>query len=341
MAATQDDALVLFPGALGDFICFLPTLLALRARHAGRLRVLAQPSLLALLRLPGSDGASIHRREVADLFTSAAAPADATVALLGGFGAVYTWTGAAAPQVAQRLSAINTGPVGGYSVRGMRDGEHAVEYYARCAGLAPAAGIDGIIADDSAWIWRWLAERGLDGRRLFVIHPGSGASRKNWRGFSVVARGWVQRTDAPVVVLHGPAEAPRRPNEGRSSLAQRRPESLREPRVLHVRDLALAQVAALLRHSTLYLGNDSGISHLAAAVGVRGVVLFGSSDPRTWAPRGGTVQVVHAPEPCGACGADVFCTHRLAPSRVTQALWRDSGCGAEPAVERRPRLPVH
>jgi ADP-heptose:LPS heptosyltransferase len=51
-------------------------------------------------------------------------------------------------------------------------------------------------------------------------------------------------------------------------------------------------VAALLSQADLYLGNDSGISHLAGAVGARGVVLFGPTRPHQWRPLGGNLLVV-------------------------------------------------
>jgi ADP-heptose:LPS heptosyltransferase len=71
-------------------------------------------------------------------------------------------------------------------------------------------------------------------------------------------------------------------------------------RGLPLRNLTLAQVAALLRRSALYLGNDSGITHLAAAIGAPTVALFGPSDPQKWRPRGKRVAVLHAmPSPAG------------------------------------------
>jgi heptosyltransferase-2 len=72
-------------------------------------------------------------------------------------------------------------------------------------------------------------------------------------------------------------------------------------RVCLARDLPLPALAALLQRVRLFLGHDSGISHIAAAAGTRCVLLFGPTDPEVWAPPGGKVTVVRAPE--GELGA--------------------------------------
>ncbi len=56
--------------------------------------------------------------------------------------------------------------------------------------------------------------------------------------------------------------------------------------------LELAQVASILSRATLYIGNDSGVSHLAGAVGARGVAIFGPTRPDQWRPLGGAITVV-------------------------------------------------
>jgi ADP-heptose:LPS heptosyltransferase len=93
-------------------------------------------------------------------------------------------------------------------------------------------------------------------RETIVIHPFSGGARKNW----------------PLASYQALAEKLPLPVEW----AQDRFESL----------LDLAEWIAGAR---LYIGNDSGITHLAAAVGVPTLALFGPTDPRVWAPRGATV----------------------------------------------------
>ena len=59
-----------------------------------------------------------------------------------------------------------------------------------------------------------------------------------------------------------------------------------------VENWPLGRLAALMRIASLYLGNDSGITHLAAACGAPTIALFGPTDPRIWAPRGPKVKII-------------------------------------------------
>jgi heptosyltransferase-3 len=101
-----------------------------------------------------------------------------------------------------------------------------------------------------------------------VIHPFSGSARKNWplRRFRELAA----RLTLPVRWCAGPEEA----LEGA------------------VRFQNLDELACWLASARVYIGNDSGITHLAAAVGVPVVAVFGLTDPIVWAPRGERVRVV-------------------------------------------------
>jgi ADP-heptose:LPS heptosyltransferase len=302
---TSDSVLVLFPGALGDCLCFLPTLVALRAAHVGRMCLAAQPAFFDLIRLIDTTTVSIHRREIADLFSTRGSLAPETAVLFGGFARVYSWTGFGDADVARRLAEVTGGQVEMHRFRGMQPGEHAVDYYARCVGVQPAPPTPAIVVDEQ-WLGDFLTHHGLKTDGFIVMHPGSGAPRKNWEGFVAVARHWRQLHRDAVVILHGPAETERPPAALVDSVA--------------VDGRSLQQVAALLRHSRLYLGNDSGISHLAGVVGARGGVVFGPTDPTGWAPRSERLKVLHAPDACVHCGPERFCTHRLAVGRVVAAL---------------------
>jgi heptosyltransferase-2 len=64
--------------------------------------------------------------------------------------------------------------------------------------------------------------------------------------------------------------------------------------VVWLRDEDLPTIAAVFQGARGFIGNDSGITHLAAAAGVATTVLFGPTDPRVWAPRGEHVRVVQS-----------------------------------------------
>jgi ADP-heptose:LPS heptosyltransferase len=142
----------------------------------------------------------------------------------------------------------------------------------------------------------------LQQRPILTLAPGSGAREKNWpeERFLCIARWWRRAMGGRVIALLGPVEAER----GGFDLLARE--------CLTVGDLSLSQVAALLARSDVYLGNDSGISHLAAAVGVPSVVLFGPGNPRQWAPRGAKITVISREIACSPCTMPTMkgCTHR-------------------------------
>ncbi|MEY2493581.1 MAG: heptosyltransferase [Verrucomicrobiota bacterium] len=123
--------------------------------------------------------------------------------------------------------------------------------------------------------------------RLIALHPGSGSETKNWPlaawqelGDDLLAH------DHELIIVSGEADEQR----------VRVLESIwiGKP-VKFARDLLLPHLAALLKH-TIFLGHDSGISHIAAAVGARCVLLFGRTDPAIWAPVNESVVVLKAPE---------------------------------------------
>jgi heptosyltransferase III len=101
-----------------------------------------------------------------------------------------------------------------------------------------------------------------------VIHPFSGSARKNWplERFREVAA----RLEMPVRWCAGPEE----------TIADA------------VRFENLYDLACWLASAHVYIGNDSGITHLAAAVGTPVVAIFGPTDPDMWAPRGERAQIV-------------------------------------------------
>jgi heptosyltransferase-3 len=129
--------------------------------------------------------------------------------------------------------------------------------------------------------------------RLLVLAPGSGSPAKNWPlpRYYELARALTWEAGLKVVWLAGPAEKPLLPYLQGLAAAQGQVVWVQEP---------LERVARLLARTHVYLGGDSGMTHLAAAAGARRVVaLFGPTDPRVWAPWGEQVSVLTPPGGAG------------------------------------------
>jgi hypothetical protein len=140
---------------------------------------------------------------------------------------------------------------------------HASAWYAQCLGVSPPP--------DFRLHLPPAAEIAPD----LILHPGSGSKTKNWpfEHFVAVAEHFLRRGHR-VGWVSGPAE-----------------ESLPPPPqgVVHLPPMSLVELGGMLARARAYLGNDSGISHLAAAVGCPAAVIFGPTNPTIWAPIGARV----------------------------------------------------
>jgi ADP-heptose:LPS heptosyltransferase len=152
----------------------------------------------------------------------------------------------------------------------------------------------GVTAVDRRAAEAWLSDRGLRQGEVVVLQPGAGSPAKAWPGFASLAR-WLRDTGMPVVALAGPADG--FAVEGLIGAGALAEDAL-------ARDWPLSRVAALLSLARAAVGNDSGPTHLAAAVGCPTVALFGATDPAVWAPIGSHVRVV-ASDPREAPWTDV------------------------------------
>ncbi len=124
------------------------------------------------------------------------------------------------------------------------------------------------------------------GARLIALHAGSGSSSKNWPIDKWIALGQQLARGAHLVVVGGEADS--------LQLAQLR-RAWRELPVSYIVGEALTTVAAVLARCQMFIGHDSGISHIAAAGGTRCVLLFGRTNPQVWAPTNENVRILQAP----------------------------------------------
>jgi ADP-heptose:LPS heptosyltransferase len=301
------SVLIVHPGALGDVLLALPALGHLARVRPGARRILATaPRIAALLAEAPCveatrplDALGLHR-----LFTAEGDAA--TLARLAGHETIVAWLGAGDPAFRAHLATLDgAGPRRAIVARGIpgpAPARHAAWHFLDT--LAPLGPLPATLppvrlaADpaERAWAAAWLDARAIAAGPI-VLHPGAGAPAKVWPGMIALGRRLVAR-GLPVVAVTGPAE-------GAAEI----------PGAHAARDLSLRQLVALLERAAVFVGHDSGLSHLAAAVGGPTVALFGPTDPAIWAPVGPAVTVL-----TGAGARDPAPWRGLDPERVERAV---------------------
>ncbi|MBI4798053.1 MAG: lipopolysaccharide heptosyltransferase II [Desulfarculus sp.] len=207
---------------------------------------------------------------------------------------------------------------------------HETAYYLHilaAAGLLPdeppAIGVQPVLhisPHDQGWAQGFLAGQDLAPGPLYGCAPGASfGPAKCWPAerFAAALRELTGQAGATVLLFGSPAEA-----AATRAVAQ-------GLEGLKVVDLAgrtdLAQALALLGRLQLFVTNDSGLMHAAAALGVPTVAVFGSTNPVTTAPLGPWVQLVRHPFECSPClkpvcpKGDLRCFTAITPEEVAQA----------------------
>jgi hypothetical protein len=246
--------LVIRPGAIGDVIVSLPAMACLETES---FEVWTPARMVPLVRFGG------RVRAIAaiglDLLGVTEPPAGLIEALRE-FDSIVSWYGANRPEFRETVAALGLPFTFLEALPPEGSGVHATDFCLQQVRGIAACTSDGIPRIECA------VERG----DYAVIHPFSGSARKNWplEKFRALADR-LQRV-MPVEWCAGEDDPP---------LAGA------------VRIDDLYDLACWLAKARLYVGNDSGITHLAAAVGTPVLALFGPTDPEVWAPRGPHVRV--------------------------------------------------
>ena len=280
--ASKSRTLIIFPGALGDLICFIPALRAIGGRHPDtELELMARFELarFAVGRTPIARAHSLDRAEVAQLFTVTADDPGAGREFFGGFARIYSFFAADNEQFRRMLAKL-AHAVSFYPFRPVSDGHVAAGYLRSLdapAGPALTTHID-LLPGDVAAASAILARYGLEPGAFLLILPGSGGRAKNWPAANFVALAKLLAPRMRALCVLGPAETDLKNVFSAGGITT-------------IDALELGAVAALAADARVFVGNDSGVSHLATAAGARGVVLFGPTDPQRWRPLG-TVRIL-------------------------------------------------
>jgi ADP-heptose:LPS heptosyltransferase len=281
--------LILRGGALGDFIVTLPVLAALRAKWPeAYMELVGYPRNAELARAGGlvDRVESLDSAGIARLFSLKPAIPEAQADHLRSFNLVVNLLYDPGDTVRENMTAIGVRRV--LSIDPRPSGGHAADHLFRV--LEPIA----IYADSPVVPSLSLPCAGCgatDFSNTVVIHSGSGSPGKNWPfdRFLELARMVADRGFGAPVFLFGEADMENR----------RLFEETGDPWPV-LDGLTVLEVAGRLSRCRAYVGNDSGISHLAAALGIPVVVLFGPSNPAVWGPRGLRTRIVRAGGPTTA-----------------------------------------
>ncbi len=178
-------------------------------------------------------------------------------------------------------------------------------------GISPAA---------AETVDRLLDEAGLSDQKIALIHPAAAFATKQWatEKFARVTEFLAERGFTSVAIAA--------PNEQELLDKLQSESSVNVPAFA----ISLPEVTALAARSQLFVGNDSGIAHIAAAVGTPSVVIFGSSNIAHWRPwNSAPAEVVFEEMPCQPCHgyfceqfAQPECILRVPVGRVTAAVER-------------------
>jgi heptosyltransferase-3 len=199
-----------------------------------------------------------------------------------------------------------------FLARGKRIGREHYQYSRLYHGLAPQAESTAHTVESTMALLRWLGVRCIEppplrfefhpkeaarmsetfhGRPYVVIHPASVMATKRWAAehFGAVARELATR-NFTIAVTAGPGEESFAGSVARENAG-----------TITLLGLTIPELAELIRGARLYIGNDSGPMHLAAAVGTPTVAVWGSSDSRRWRPWSAQHRVVQNPFECNPC----------------------------------------
>ncbi|HUW31604.1 MAG TPA: glycosyltransferase family 9 protein [Planctomycetota bacterium] len=322
--------LIIRPGALGDFIITLPVAAGLRERYPDAwIGVLARGSIATLAggiatETGDLDAAGLHAFFERAFFIPGRAAGSDAIDYIRSFDLIISWLGddfrRTAASVGANVIDVPARPPagGGSSLSASQFFFRAVPQLRDAAWRPPRVHITHTEQQQAAAI---LRENGLNPAEPVIgIHPGSGGRLKCWppEHFARVVRR-LRGNGTQVVMFCGEADA----------TAVASVERAAGVAVPVLRELPLRVLAAVLSLCRRYVGNDSGVSHLAAAAGTECIVLFGPSDPVTWAPAGENVRVLTthvACSPCGSrgpkCGRKLECLSSLAPDRVLAEIER-------------------
>lgn len=319
-APEVQSVLVIHQGALGDFILALPSLEAFRKAYPqARSVIMGYPRILELVeqRFYAEEILSIDQKGMASFFVRGG-PLDRSLSqFFSTFDLIVVFGKDAEGPILWNLRRVCQGRILHIDPfppwdEGIHITDHLLKQFAEYgfspSTLNPRLELKKSDRDWARDFWRGKGLTMEDRSRAVIVHPGSGSRKKVWPldRFLGLVRYLGKHLPSKIIIVLGPAEG----LEVHRTFEGMEWEVGANPPVL-VKGLSLLNLAAVMEGSRLFIGNDSGISHMAAALGIPTIAIFGPTDPRVWSPRGKKVWVVRKGIPCSPCSQERFvqCHH--------------------------------
>jgi ADP-heptose:LPS heptosyltransferase len=293
--------LVCHQGALGDLILTLPAIKALRdALQPVWLEMMGHPWTLALVHgHPYADAVrDINRGDMAPLFQEHAPLPAAMKGYLGQFDVAFCF--ARSETLANSL--LRAGIRQTFTLPCFPDKRmHVIDHHLaslRAFGIAASPTPPMIFPCEAAQeeAKAFFLHKGWDLDAICALHPGAGSRKKAWPASRFAALGRaLARESKKLLICQGPAD---------EQITAEVLKGLAGIPYLLVQDLPITQLAALLSCVSLFIGNDSGVSHLAAALKRPTIALFGPTDPVVWAPRNARAFWLQGRAACAPCARE-------------------------------------
>jgi len=278
----RGQILVIRGGAIGDFILTLPVFRALRNQFPGtRLEVLGYPHIASLAKIGGLVDASraIEARALAGFFTHGLELPSDLSEYFAQFDVILSYL--YDPDELFQGNVLTCASA--QFLQGPHRPEETGPGHATASLLQPLERLAIFDADPVPRLE--LPEKGVRDARCVAVHPGSGSEAKNWPEpkWHEFLNTLADSTDWQFLMVGGEAEGDR---------LVRLSAALPASRCKVARHLPLGDLARRLATCGLFIGHDSGISHLAAAVGTPCVLLWGPTAEGVWRPLGDHVRLI-------------------------------------------------
>ena len=295
------NILVIRPGALGDFVLTLPVFAYLRRQFPqARIEVMGYSSIAEMIvgRYYADGFARFDQPEVSYLFLDDLPLPECLEKYLSRFDMIISFLQERV--FVENLRRVSTGCVLSQNPLPQPNGTtHAVEHLLSAVGGWGEATAEErtprvfLKEEDKEWASDFLDKHLNHSTPIVAMHLGSGGRKKCWpvEGFICLAFYLRKELGVQLLLVSGPAD-----EEVTGDFL-----NYTQPRPPLLHNLPLPKLAAILERCDLFIGNDSGVTHLAAATGVATLALFGPTSPAVWGPRGERVRIVQGNPPQADC----------------------------------------